>query len=147
MRDETGACVACGAIYTKSTPRRRTCSYGCAQKWAGMTRKAKAAFMGIEYDESVNVADLVERDGLTCALCGLPCLPLDEQQGTHDPLRASVDHVEPFARGGGHTWENVQVAHLLCNCARNDGGEERHARPDELRRRVNALHRERKGLV
>lgn len=27
----------------------------------------------------------------------------------------SVDHVFPVFRGGGHTWANVQLAHLFCN--------------------------------
>ena len=29
--------------------------------------------------------------------------------------KASLDHIVPISRGGGHTADNVQLAHLKCN--------------------------------
>ena len=34
------------------------------------------------------------------------------------PLCASLDHVVPLSLGGGHTRDNVQCAHWLCNSLR-----------------------------
>lgn len=27
----------------------------------------------------------------------------------------SIDHIRPLSKGGTHTWDNVQLAHLKCN--------------------------------
>ena len=32
-----------------------------------------------------------------------------------DPMSASLDHIVPLSRGGTHTLDNVQLAHLACN--------------------------------
>ncbi len=29
--------------------------------------------------------------------------------------KPSIDHIVPITRGGTHTWDNAQLAHLLCN--------------------------------
>jgi 5-methylcytosine-specific restriction endonuclease McrA len=31
------------------------------------------------------------------------------------PLAPTVDHIIPVSRAGTHTWDNVQLAHALCN--------------------------------
>lgn len=49
--------------------------------------------------------DLFLRDRGTCQICGQECLRKD----------ASMDHVKPLSKGGFHTWDNVQLAHLKCN--------------------------------
>jgi 5-methylcytosine-specific restriction endonuclease McrA len=36
-------------------------------------------------------------------------------------MRASLDHITPIARGGGHTRDNVQCSHWLCNARKSDG--------------------------
>lgn len=65
-----------------------------------------------------------DRDGWVCGICRghvdrtLPAwLP-----GTWVQNRdaASIDHVVPLAKGGQHTRENVQIAHLGCNVDKND---------------------------
>ena len=81
--------------------------------------RLRARKYGTDYDNSVNLEDLIKRDGLRCAICGEMCDPNDYKiingvfvVGNHYP---SMDHIIPFAKGGGHTWDNVQVAHLICN--------------------------------
>lgn len=56
--------------------------------------------------------EVFERDGWVCGLCGED-VPRDAQHP--DPMSASVDHVVPLSRGGAHSIENVQCAHLRCN--------------------------------
>lgn len=60
---------------------------------------------------------LMERDNWLCGVCG-GRIPKDAKWP--DPLFGSIDHVLPIARGGRHTWDNVQPAHLFCNMSKND---------------------------
>ena len=41
-----------------------------------------------------------------------PCFYYGSPQA---PLYPTMDHIIPISKGGGHTWENVQVAHRVCN--------------------------------
>jgi 5-methylcytosine-specific restriction endonuclease McrA len=47
-----------------------------------------------------------ERDQGLCQICLEP-IPFDDM---------TLDHIIPLSRGGEHTYENVQTAHLSCNC-------------------------------
>lgn len=58
--------------------------------------------------ERISRAKLVERDGGICHLCGLPVAEGE----------VSVDHLIPISKGGGHTWDNVALAHTRCNVRR-----------------------------
>ena len=76
---------------------------------------------GCEWESGVTLSKLIRRDGLTCALCGEPCDMNDKSYGNGSgPLYPSMDHIIPISKGGGHTWSNVQVAHIICNVRKND---------------------------
>ena len=53
-------------------------------------------------------------------VCGICSLPVDKTLKYPDPLSASLDHIIPVSKGGGHTTSNVQLAHLLCNLKKSD---------------------------
>lgn len=55
--------------------------------------------------ERVYRAKVWQRDGGICGLCGEAA----------DPADWHLDHVVPIARGGEHSYANVQVAHPGCN--------------------------------
>jgi 5-methylcytosine-specific restriction endonuclease McrA len=62
----------------------------------------------------------MERYGDQCALCGFAVPAIKSQK---HPLSPTVDHKVPMKNGGGHVWENVQLAHRICNsykCADSD---------------------------
>lgn len=82
----------------KDSHRRRTALYG------GVVEK----FLDTE---------IFERDDYICQLC---CEPIDPFLGWPDPLSASLDHVIPISRGGNHTRDNAQTAHLRCNLVKGD---------------------------
>jgi len=66
-------------------------------------------------------AEIFERDGWVCQLCGQP---VDPKLSAPDPGSASIDHVIPLSLGGDDTPANVQLAHFGCNsgkCNRVDG--------------------------
>ena len=56
--------------------------------------------------------EIFERDGWMCGLCQES---IDSEIRWPDPLSVSLDHVIPVSKGGAHTRQNVQAAHLKCN--------------------------------
>lgn len=61
--------------------------------------------------------EIFERDNWRCQLCGGA---VDRTLPYPNPMSASLDHVLPIARGGGHTRKNAQLAHLGCNSRKRD---------------------------
>ena len=62
--------------------------------------------------EAIDPSVLYERDGGHCGIC-------------HKPVAkeaASIDHVLPVSKGGGHTYANTRIAHLTCNVRRGNRG-------------------------
>jgi 5-methylcytosine-specific restriction endonuclease McrA len=55
--------------------------------------------------EHVEPFVVLERDDGLCGICGLDV----------DPQHFDIDHIIPLARGGEHSYRNVQVAHRRCN--------------------------------
>lgn len=51
---------------------------------------------------------IIERDGLTCGLCG----------GSVERDDVHIDHILPVAHGGTDDPANLQVAHSSCNMAK-----------------------------
>jgi 5-methylcytosine-specific restriction endonuclease McrA len=75
-------------------------------------------------DRDITVDKLYKRDGGICQICGKQCdfsdcLTKDGifYAGNNYP---SIDHVMPLAKGGLHSWDNVQLAHRLCNSIKSD---------------------------
>lgn len=60
-------------------------------------------------------ADVYERDGYVCQLCGEPTDPHAEG---NDDMFPSLDHIVPQSLGGGHEDENLRTAHRVCNSSR-----------------------------
>ena len=77
----------------------------------------RAKELGLPAEEGITLKKLIARDGATCAICGLAC---DYGGDFRGDLYPSIDHIVPLAKGGGHTWDNVQVAHRLCNSNKRD---------------------------
>lgn len=67
--------------------------------------------------ESFKKKEIFERDNWKCGLCGKP---VNKRLKHPDPGSASLDHIIPLSRGGSHTRDNVQLAHLRCNCSKNN---------------------------
>jgi 5-methylcytosine-specific restriction endonuclease McrA len=65
--------------------------------------------------------ELGERDGWQCHICNRK---VQKRAGTaKQPKGATVDHIVPVAHGGSHTWDNVALAHRVCNTSRGAAGE------------------------
>lgn len=67
--------------------------------------------------ESFTDREIYERDVWSCSICGEA---VDSSLAYPHPRSASLDHIVPIARGGGHTRANVALAHLRCNIRKKD---------------------------
>lgn len=59
----------------------------------------------------IDLPTLAERDNWRCHIC--------EKKVTEESW--SRDHLIPVSFGGPHTWDNVKLAHRVCNSRRNKG--------------------------
>lgn len=143
--NRTGICKICGKTYTvreyvrscgmKYARDNGVCSKECRkEKLRQISREShkgrqdshrhRAVKFGCEYDPSVTLKKLVKRDGLRCAICGEMCDWNDHSWSEYaGPKYPSIDHIIPMSKGGGHTWDNVQVVHIICNSHKSDNFE------------------------
>lgn len=114
-------CAVCGAVFHSEQKEARYCSRKCREKRYDNSHRKKARLFNVGYDGSISWRTLSERLGhCNCEICGEPCDPDDCSWGTNGPLYPSVDCIVPMSKGGGYTWDNVQLAHCICNSAKRD---------------------------
>lgn len=86
--------------------------------------KRRAKLRRVERDNSISLGKLFKRDDGLCYLCGGVCDWTDYQEinGTFIAGNSypSVDHVIPISHGGSDTWDNIKLAHRLCNSKKRD---------------------------
>ena len=133
-------CEVCGKQYTlrermqggdtKYCRDNGCCSVSCRRK-RSRSKQRKAGFpknhlhrahkYGCAYESGITLRKLIKRDGLRCALCGKMCNPNDHEWTKYfGPTSPTIDHIIPMVKGGGHVWDNVQVAHAICNSIKRD---------------------------
>lgn len=132
------ACANCGEIFKPKRSTAMYCSERCSKaaymarhiddvrekrKTHKRLREAKATGNG-KVDYSITLARLIERDNHVCQLCGREVNENDYVYvgdtfiaGNDYP---SIDHIKPLSKGGVHQWNNVQLAHRLCNSIKNN---------------------------
>ena len=76
--------------------------------------KRRAIMYGSE-SENIKLSTLAERDGWMCGICNKSINP--ETKWPNQQCW-SVDHIEPLSMGGSHTYDNVRLAHWICNVKR-----------------------------
>lgn len=128
-RSDTGAnreavCPVCGDGFTFMRGRGRARIYcsprcrdlACGRRGSSVRRARKLSGNDIE---QIDAFTIFNRDGWRCGICGKAV----KRDATYpDPMSASLDHIMPLCRGGLHTQENVQCAHLGCNLHKNVSG-------------------------
>lgn len=86
------------------------------RKWAD-----RARFYGCDeknIDISITIRKLRIRDKNICQICGKPVDDSDIENGHARSMYPTLDHIIPLSKGGTHTWNNVQLAHLGCNSSK-----------------------------
>lgn len=70
-------------------------------------------------DLTITLRGVFDRDTGRCRLCGGLCdyddFILRDGVTIVGEGYPSIDHITPLSRGGTHTWDNVQLAHMHCN--------------------------------
>lgn len=69
-------------------------------------RRARIAGTFVEYVDPMVV---YARDNGICGICSLPV----------HVNQFHIDHIKPLAKGGEHSYANVQIAHPSCNCKKH----------------------------
>ena len=73
-----------------------------------------------EYDCAVTLKRVREKFCDICQICGKVVDDTDIGNGHIKKLYPSIDHIIPLSKGGTHTWDNVQLAHMGCNAGKQD---------------------------
>lgn len=115
-------CSHCGALFVPAGNRSKYCSDDCLRRAESAKRKDKRirSIKRITVDDDISLERLYKRDKGVCAICGGRCDWADHtirKDGTFiaRAYYPSIDHIQPISKGGLHAWDNVQLAHFICN--------------------------------
>lgn len=117
-------CIICGQLFVGG---RKYCSPECSRKHANRLssqKKDKRIKPEKKVVNNIDLHKLFVRDKGICQICGGLCDWNDiEDFGTYKVVGGkypSRDHIVPIAKGGEHSWENIQLAHFSCNTRKSD---------------------------
>lgn len=114
------SCQMCGRSFGSKVYGAKYCDR-CRRHRANRTGYiSRARLYGVEYDSSISLHSAIEMLGLTCAICGGECDPSDKKENHVGASYPTIDHIVPMCKGGSHTWENIQIAHHICNSIKRD---------------------------
>lgn len=71
-----------------------------------------------DFDKTITLRALIARDNGVCQICGKPTDDCDITNGHIGRMYPTLDHIIPLSKGGAHTWDNVQLAHMHCNAGK-----------------------------
>jgi hypothetical protein len=113
-------CRECSKMFTTTRKAQVYCDLDCSRKFRSRKRERerdKRIRDNGPIDHDISIERLMIRDKEICHLC-------DERVDIHshhnDNYYPSIDHVIPIIRGGTHTWDNVRLAHRVCNSIKNN---------------------------
>lgn len=133
-RIENIVCKECGKQFEHQVYNQipEFCSHDCArQHWrrnnpenyrimkAKEHHKRRANKYANGPIDTIDPMSVFARDGWVCGICGKK---VKQHLKFPHPMSASLDHIRPLADGGTHTFDNVQLAHLLCNSLKGASG-------------------------
>lgn len=115
-------CIDCNTLLINERERCIKCRKRIENKNHEIKRRTKV--QNAMVDRDISLDKLITRDKGVCHICGLACNCNDYVMkdgtiitGNNYP---SIDHVIPLAKGGKHSWENVKLAHRICNSLKSD---------------------------
>lgn len=120
-------CTECGKHKEVSFKRKKFCSDTCSKKYANREnylRRERLKRLNGKIHWDISIERLMKRDGKRCYLCGVKVdikdISVIDNNMIHGDMYPSIDHVIPLAKEGTHTWDNVRLAHRLCNSIKSD---------------------------
>lgn len=122
-------CPVCGETFITYNASQITCSTECGRKRANIrhTRRKDTRISKDKRIDKISLDVLFRRDSGVCHICGKQCDWKDYTQTDTafiaGNLYPSVDHVVPVSLGGADAWDNVMLAHRICNSIRGNNVE------------------------
>lgn len=136
-----GKCIQCRTQYVRTRERQRLCSPACeavvAERVEQASKEARRDWRKtpkgrahkklyktlrrrreLTVFEAIDPIAVFERDKWTCQICRVKTPRA--RRGTNEPNAPELDHIIPLAKGGSHTWINLQCACRRCNGAKGD---------------------------
>lgn len=110
-------CIGCGvrvdrpAGWRSDQMRCRACAVEARRD---VNRRKNTRRRGVA-PGNIGVKQLGERDGWRCHLCRRH---VDSSLSGLDPMGPTIDHLLAISQGGADRWENVALAHRICNVKR-----------------------------
>ena len=126
---ETYTCKCCSREYKPIETgynSKKYCSERCQKRLYDRKKDVKRDHRKRwrKHDKGITLDALYARDNGICYLCGKPCdysdMSINDGVFIAGNMYPSIDHVKPLARGGTHTWDNVKLAHRICNSIKSD---------------------------
>ena len=125
---KTQICECCGKEFYPRRHGTKYCSERCARKASNKRKdilRDKRLKENGEIDNSITLEKLYKRDNGICKICGGKCNYDDYRRDENNSFIVgndypSIDHIIPISKGGQHTWDNVQLAHIICNSIKNN---------------------------
>ena len=125
VQQELKTCPVCGNMFASLRSNQRTCSDICSKRTFNQIHKDKRIrkIKRLLVDRDITLEALYKRDKGICQICHRMCeLPqglggITNINGNYYP---SIDHVVPLFHGGYHSWDNVQLAHRICNSKKSN---------------------------
>lgn len=112
-------CSCCGSTFYSESPTAKWCPR-CRNLNKGDYRN-RAKKYGVFYEHGITLRKVMIRDKGICQICGKPVDLSDKSwNGCFGPFYPTLDHIVALANGGSHTWNNVQLAHAICNSYKRD---------------------------
>lgn len=122
-------CAECGNEYIKYSVQQILCKE-CHDKQEQSKKNVRKRLRENKIktngtvDCSITLTKLIKRDNHICKLCNKL---VDESDYTYNNdvfiagnYYPSIDHIIPLSKGGTHQWNNVQLAHRICNSIKCD---------------------------
>ena len=115
-------CPVCGEVVLNGN---KYCSKKCCDSLnCSISKDKRIRRIGSGHRDKITLKEVYERGKGICYLCGEGCDYGDYEQrngvfiaGNRYP---SIDHVVPLSKGGTHTWDNVKLAHRICNTLKSN---------------------------
>lgn len=123
FKTERRTCARCGAEFSPVRDNQRFCSDDCRRKQSHEVNDIKRKRLEKKQAvDDISLNDVFVKFGGICYLCGGKCdyNAVRIVNGVPHALGdyPSREHIRPLSKGGLHTWDNIQLAHVKCNSSK-----------------------------
>ena len=119
-------CPVCGETFVTYKAKQNVCSPECRRKHNNRmhSHRKDTRISKDKRIDKISLDVLFQRDHGICHICGKQCDWNDYTQTDTafiaGNLYPSIDHIIPVSLGGEDSWNNVKLAHRICNSIKSD---------------------------